>query len=85
MQTNMLKDLKRSLQVIVKSGQPHHGCERGRRAFRVPANAPLGAVYDEAHKAHLVDAAPRLAVALKEGDRAIAAEDAVTRAVHATS
>lgn len=57
-QKKLMADLKRDLQITVKSGQPISAVNEAslRQKF---IQISLGAVYDEAHKTHLVDAEPR--------------------------
>lgn len=59
-QKKLMGDLKRDLQVVVKSGQPITAVNEGaaRQKF---LQISLGAIYDSGHKAHAVDASPRLA------------------------
>lgn len=58
-QKKLMGDLKRDLQIIMKSGQPITAANEAavRQKF---IQISLGAVYDQAHKAHAVDATPRL-------------------------
>lgn len=58
-QTKAMTQLKRDLQIVVKSGQPITAANEAaaRQKF---IQVSLGAVYDEDHKAHAIDAAPRL-------------------------
>lgn len=61
-QLKLMKDLKNDLQVTVKQGQPItavHEASARQKFLQIS----LGAVYDENHKVHLVDAAPRYAEA----------------------
>ena len=61
-QTKLMKDLKNELQITVKQGQPItavHEASARQKFLQIS----LGAVYDEHHKVHLVDAAPRYAEA----------------------
>ena len=52
-------DLKRDLQVVLKSGQPITAANEA--AVRTKfIQVSLGAIYDSAHKSHVVDAAPRV-------------------------
>lgn len=59
-QAKLMAALKRDLQVVVKEGQPITAANEAaaRQKF---LQISLGAVYDEAHDVHHVDAAPRLA------------------------
>lgn len=59
-QQKMMTDLKRDLQLVVKSGQTVTAANEAaaRQKF---LQVSAGAVYDASHKAHLIDAAPRLA------------------------
>ena len=63
-QKTMMSKLKKDLQIIVKSGQPITAANEAAARSKF-LQISLGAVYDEGHKPHWVDAAPRLAV-LKE-------------------
>jgi SNF2 family DNA or RNA helicase len=57
-QTKLMADLKRDLQVTIKTGQPISAInEASARSKFMQISA--GAVYDEAHTAHVVDAEPR--------------------------
>lgn len=58
-QKKLMADLKRDLQVVMKSGHPITAANEAavRQKF---IQISLGAVYDHAHKAHVVDASPRL-------------------------
>ena len=58
-QKKMMADLKRDLQVLVKSGQPISAPNEAaaRQKF---IQISLGAIYDSDHKVHLLDASPRL-------------------------
>ena len=66
-QKKLMADLKRDLQVTLKAGQPISAVNEAaaRQKF---LQISLGAVYDENHKVHFVDAAPRL----RELDQVIA-------------
>lgn len=57
-QVKLMKDLKNDLQVTLKAGQPISAVNEAaaRQKF---LQISLGAVYDENHKVHLVDAEPR--------------------------
>lgn len=58
-QKKFMADLKRDLQVTIKTGQPISAANEA--AVRTKfIQISLGAVYDENHKVHLVDARPRL-------------------------
>lgn len=58
-QKKHLADLKRDLQVVVKSGQPINAANEAaaRQKF---IQISLGAIYDSNHKAHAIDATPRI-------------------------
>jgi SNF2 family DNA or RNA helicase len=58
-QKRLMADLKRDLQVVVKSGQPITATNEAaaRQKF---LQISLGAIYDEGHRAHAVDAHPRI-------------------------
>ena len=58
-QKKLMTELKKNLQVIVKSGQPITAANEGaaRQKFM---QISLGAIYDEGHRTHQVDATPRL-------------------------
>lgn len=58
-QKKLMADLKRDLQVTVKSGQPINAANEAaaRQKF---IQISLGAIYDQNHKVHLIDAKPRL-------------------------
>ncbi len=58
-QKKLMADLKRDLQVVVKSGQPITAANEAaaRQKF---IQISLGAVYDQNHQTHLVDASPRI-------------------------
>jgi SNF2-related domain/Helicase conserved C-terminal domain/Intein splicing domain len=58
-QTKAMAELKKNLQIVVKSGQPITAANEAaaRQKF---IQISLGAVYDSDHKYHLVDASPRL-------------------------
>lgn len=59
-QVKLLAALKRDLQITIKSGEPITAVNEA--ALRTKfIQIVLGAVYDSEHKAHLVDAAPRMA------------------------
>lgn len=60
LQKKLMADLKKDLQVVVKTGQPITAVNEAsaRQKF---IQISLGAVYDENHKVHFVDASPRLA------------------------
>ena len=59
-QIKLMKDLKNDLQVTLKQGQPISAVNEAsaRQKF---LQISLGAVYDENHKVHMVDAGPRYA------------------------
>jgi SNF2 family DNA or RNA helicase len=59
-QKRAMASLKRDLQIVMKSGQPITAMNEGaaRQKF---IQISLGAVYDQDHKAHAIDAAPRIA------------------------
>jgi SNF2 family DNA or RNA helicase len=63
-QKTMMSKLKKDLQIVVKSGQPITAANEAAARSKF-LQISLGAIYDEGHKAHWVDASPRLAV-LKE-------------------
>jgi SNF2 family DNA or RNA helicase len=58
-QKQLMADLKRDLQVVVKSGQPINAANEAaaRQKF---IQISLGAIYDARHAVHLIDARPRL-------------------------
>lgn len=58
-QKKLMADLKRDLQVVVKQGQPISAANEAalRQKF---IQISLGAIYDENHKTHLIDAKPRI-------------------------
>jgi SNF2 family DNA or RNA helicase len=58
-QKKLLADLKRDLQVVVKSGQPITAVNEA--AVRTKfIQIVLGAIYDSGHRAHAIDASPRI-------------------------
>jgi SNF2 family DNA or RNA helicase len=63
-QVTLMASLKRDLQVAVKSGQQINAVNEAAARTKF-LQISLGAIYDENHKVHTIDAAPRLAV-LKE-------------------
>jgi SNF2 family DNA or RNA helicase len=69
-QKKLMADLKRDLQLTIKSGQPITAANEAaaRQKF---LQISLGAVYDQDHKAHAVDAMPRL----KEAESVIESTD----------
>ena len=58
-QKKLMGALKRDLQIVMKSGQPITAMNEGaaRQKF---IQISLGAVYDQDHKAHVLDASPRI-------------------------
>jgi SNF2 family DNA or RNA helicase len=58
-QKRLMAELKKDLQVVVKSGQPITAANEAaaRQKF---LQISLGAIYDEGHRAHQVDAKPRM-------------------------
>ena len=58
-QVKLMADLKRDLQVMVKQGSPITAANEAaaRQKF---LQISMGAIYDERHKVHLIDAKPRL-------------------------
>ena len=59
-QVKLMADLKRDLQVMVRQGSPITAANEAaaRQKF---LQISMGAIYDERHKVHLIDARPRLA------------------------
>jgi SNF2 family DNA or RNA helicase len=58
-QKKLMADLKRDLQVVVKSGQPITAVNEA--AVRIKfLQIVLGAIYDAGHRTHVIDAKPRL-------------------------
>lgn len=58
-QKKLLADLKRDLQVILKSGPPIPAANEAAARTKF-IQVSLGAVYDEDHRSHAVDASPRI-------------------------
>jgi SNF2 family DNA or RNA helicase len=58
-QKKMMADLKRDLQIMVKSGQPITAANEAAARTKF-LQISLGAVYDSNHKVHLIDAKPRI-------------------------
>lgn len=58
-QKSLMADLKRDLQIQVKTGQPITVANEAAARTKF-LQISLGAVYDEKHKTHLVDASPRI-------------------------
>lgn len=58
-QKKLLGDLKRDLQVVVKSGQPITATNEAAARTKF-IQISLGAIYDAGHKEHLIDTTPRL-------------------------
>ena len=58
-QKKLMAELKRDLQLVVKSGQPITAANEAAARLKF-MQISLGAVYDANHKVHLVDAKPRM-------------------------
>lgn len=86
-QKRLMAQLKRDLQITVKTGQPISAANEATARLKF-IQISLGAVYDEAHKWHAVDAKPRmdeLRAVIEEAPGKLLVFTALTSIVHMIS